>query len=237
MTAQFLLTAAIGHRPMTKTFSLLSRTLFALAIAVPAFDIACGGGTTNDGASNDAGIDDSDDSPTGTDAPYNFDSGVSNDAGPDAICPQAWDVYGNTDPSSDLGHVDPRLIASGECYGSFEEFSDAGGAPADFTMTMTQSAPGSGMFVTQLSQTIPFALNRTVCLQSSGPNTGSAGYPDDGGQMCLTDVTEDQIPWDPNVVTFTNLEDSDAGVFINLNQSTDGGAASVTNGWCRWVKN
>jgi hypothetical protein len=222
---------------MTKKFSLMSGALLALAIAVPALDIACGGGVTDDGASTDAGFQDVT-ANDGDGGQFLSDSGLPiADAGPDAICPQQWDVYGNTDPSSDLGHVDPRLIASGECHGPSEELSDAGFATADFTMTMTQSAPGSGMFVTQISQTIPFALNRTVCLQSSGPNTGSAGYPDDGGQMCLTDVTEDQIPWDPNVVTFTNLEDSDAGVFINLNQSTDGGAASVTNGWCRWVKN
>jgi hypothetical protein len=223
---------------MTRKFSFLSRAILAAAIAVPALDIACGGNTTNDASSNDAGNDDSDDAPSGSDAPStSFDSGSSNDAGPDAICPQQWDVYGNTDPSSDLGHVDPRLIASGECHGPFEELPDAGFAPTDFTMTLTQSAHGSGMFVTQISQTIPFALNRTVCLQSSGPNTGAAGYPDDGGLMCLTDVTEDHIPWDPNVVAFTNLEDSDGGTFINLNQSTDGGAAAVTNGWCRWVKN
>jgi hypothetical protein len=222
---------------MTKKFSLLSCATLALAIAVPALEFACGGGVTDDGNASDAG--------SGSDARITADSGsplkdsglAIADAGPDAICPQQWEVYGSTDPSSDLGHVDPRLIASGECHGPFEELSDGGFPPSDFTMTMTQSAPGSGMFVTQLSQTIPFPINRTVCLLSSGPNTGAAGYPDDGGLMCLTDVAEDQIPWDPNVVTFTNLENSDAGAFINLNQSTDGGSAAVTNGWCRWVKN
>jgi hypothetical protein len=222
---------------MKKKFSPLSLTMLTLAIAGPALDMACGGGVANDGASNDAGSSSFDAGGTDAGTPVNDSGSAIFDAGPDVICPQHWEVYGSTDPSSDLGHVDPRLTASGECHGSFEDISDGGFAPSDFTMTLTQSAPGSGMFVTQLSQTIPFALNRTVCLQSSGPNTGAAGYPDDGGQMCLTDVTEDQIPWDPNVVTFTNLEDSDAGAFINLNQSADGGAASVTNGWCRFVKN
>jgi hypothetical protein len=224
---------------MTKKFSHLTHALFALAIAVPALDIACGGSVNDDG-SKDAGLD-LDAEGTNDDAGRvvsEFDGeAIVADAGPDAICPQTWEVYGSTDPSSDLGHVDPRLIASGECHGSFEQLPDGGFPPSDFTMTMTQSAHGSGMFVTQLSQTTPFAMTRTVCLLSSGPNTGAAGYPDDGGLMCLTDVAEDKIPWDPNVVTFTNLEDSDAGAFINLNQSSDGGAAAVTNGWCRWVKN
>jgi hypothetical protein len=222
---------------MTKKFSLLSCATLAIAIAVPALEFACGGGVTDDGNASDAGS--GSDTSLGTDSGSPLkDSGLAiADAGPDAICPQQWEVYGSTDPSSDLGHVDPRLIASGECHGSFEELADGGFPASDFTMTMTQSAHGSGMFVTQLSQTIPFAMSRTVCLLSSGPNTGAAGYPDDGGLMCLTDVAEDQIPWDPNVVTFTNLENSDAGAFINLNQSTDGGSAAVTNGWCRWVKN
>ncbi|MEO7110216.1 MAG: hypothetical protein ABI183_07260 [Polyangiaceae bacterium] len=223
---------------MTKKFYLLSRAMLALAIAAPALAIACGGSVNDDGSSKDAGLDLDAEGTNQDSSYYHHDSGVPVlDAGSDAICPQQWEVYGSTDPSSDLGHVDPRLIASGECHGAFEELSDGGFAPSDFSMTLTQSAPSSGMFVTQLSQTIPFPITRTVCLQSSGPNTGAAGYPDDGGLMCLTDVTEDQIPWDPNVVTFTNLEDSDAGAFINLNQSSDGGAAAVTNGWCRWVKN
>jgi hypothetical protein len=228
-SARFLLLAATMKQK-------LMPALVAIALAASALDLACGGGVTDDASSadDDAG---SDTGVASGDSGSIFDSAAALVDAAKPICPDQWEVYGNTDPSSDLGHVDPRLIASGECHGAFEELSDGGTAPADFSMTMTQSAHGSGMFVTQVTQSIPFALTRTVCLQSSGPNTGSAGYPDDGGQMCLTDVTEDQIPWDPNLVTFTNLEDSDAGAFIVLNQSSDGGSASVTNGWCRWVKN
>jgi hypothetical protein len=220
---------------MTKKFSSLVRAMLSIAFVAPALNAACGGGVANDDAVADAGLD-LDAEGTDSGSPLKDGGSAIVDAGPDAICPGHWEVYGATDPSDDLGHVDPRLIASGECHGVSEEFSDAGFAPSDFTMTLTQSAPGSGMFVTQVAQTTPFVLSRTVCLQSSGPNTGAAGYPDDGGQMCLTDVTEDQIPWDPNLVTFTNLEDSDSGLFVSLNQSTEAGV-TVNNGWCRFVKN
>lgn len=219
---------------MKKLF-LLSRATLTFAIACSILDFACGGGLSDDGTT--VGSDGGGDARDQTDSSTPFDSGASTkDSGPDAICPDHWDVYGNTDPSSDLGHVDPRLVASGECEGAAEEIADGGFAAADFTLTFTQSAPGSGMFVAHELQTIPFPIDRTVCMQSSGPNTGAAGYPDDGGLICLTDVTEDQIPWDPNFVMFTNMENADAGVFMNLNENMDGGAA-VTNGSCRFVKN
>lgn len=217
------------------TVSLLYRAVLVLAIAAPALSIACGGGLTED--ASDAADAGSDAESTVDGAAPTKDGGVTPaDAGVDAICPDHWKVYGATDPSDNLGHVDPRSVASGECHASVEQLSDGGVGPTDFALTLTQSAHGSGMFVTDLAQTMPFPLHRTVCLQSSGPNTGAAGYPDDGGLMCLTDVTEDQIPWDPNLVTFTNLEDADGGVFIDIGQSTEAGA-SVSNAWCRFVRN
>ncbi len=224
----------LGSRAM-KPLSLFSGSAIGLSVALALLGVACGGGLSSDGTSDVAGDGGGDATKLQDGGSPLKDSGSAIDAGPDAICPDHWEVYGNTDPSSDLGHIDPRLTASGECHAAMEELSDGGFGTADFAMTFTQSAHGSGMFVAHVAQTVPFPIDRTVCLQSSGPNTGSTGF-DDAGLMCLTDVTEDQIPWDPNLVMFTNLEDSDSGVFINLDQSMEAGAA-VTNGWCRFVKN
>ena len=210
--------------------------MLGFAVALAMLGVACGGGLSDDAASDavDGGGDAKHFPDTGVEPPP--DARVPSDSGSISVCPDHWEVYGNTDPSSDLGHVDPRLIASGECHASMEEISDGGFGDTDFALTFTQSAPASGMFVAHVAQTIPFPIDRVFCLQSSGPNTGAAGYPDDGGLICLTDVTEDQIPWDPNLVMFTNMENADSGVFVNLDQSMEAGAA-VTNGSCRFVNN
>ena len=229
--ARFLLVS----RPM-KSFSFFSGSTIGLAVALAMLGLACGGGLSGDDSTQAGGDGGSDATNLRDSGSPLKDSGSTIDAGPDAVCPNHWEVYGNTDPSSDLGHVDPRLYASGECHAAQEELTDGGFGATDFVMTFTQSAPSSGMFVTHLTQTTPIPIDRTFCLQSSGPNTGAAGYPDDGGLICLTDVTEDQIPWDPNVTMFTNMENADSGVFVNLDQNMEAGAA-VTNGWCRFVKN
>ncbi|MGH7285177.1 MAG: hypothetical protein ACRELY_26950 [Polyangiaceae bacterium] len=221
-----------------RALTFFSGSMMGFAIALAMLDVACGGGLSDDSAS-DIGSDGGSDATKLQDSGSPLkDSGSTIDAAPKPVCPAQWDVYGNTDPSSDLGHVDPRLIASGECHGANEELADASFPSTDFALTFTESAPASGMFVAHVVQTTPFPIDRTLCLQSSGPNTGAAGYPDDGGLICLTDVTEDQIPWDPNFTMFTNMEDADGGVFIDFDQNMEAGAnTAVTNGWCRFVKN
>lgn len=218
-----------------KKISFFSQVAVAVFVAAAALEVACGGDVTSDttSANDDAGSD----ARQQADGSSPADAGMPKDSGNDAVCPDHWQVYGDTNPADNLGHVDPRAIASGECHAVQESLGDGGFAPTDFTLTMAQSAPSSGMFVTHVVQTTPFPIDRVVCFQSSGPNTGAAGYPDDGGLMCLTDVPEDHVPWDPNVVMFTNLEDSDAGVFVDLNQSMPDASAAVTNGSCRFTKN
>ncbi len=133
------------------------------------------------------------------------------DAGPpNAHCPAHWSVYGNQDAASDLGGVNPTLIASGMCTATNEQFADGGFGPTDFTMTFAQSSGRSGLFMATLHQTTPFPYDLSVCLESDGPTTGSKPTSPGGtdGTMILTNVPEDASPNDqyPRVIYDTNFQ-------------------------------
>lgn len=132
------------------------------------------------------------------------------------VCPATYSVYGDTDPSDNLGHVDPRLYASGTCSGPTEQYADvdAGGlspeggiANTDLIITLQQSAPRSGMFVTHIHQTTPFPFDLTTCLESAGHGTGSAPIGSEPGTMALVNDPEAQMF--PKVQLGTNLAGQD----------------------------
>jgi hypothetical protein len=143
------------------------------------------------------------------------------DASADAgtpVCPSVYSVYGDTDPSDNLGHVDPRLYASGTCGGPTEQLSDIDAGPSlsdaepdiaatDLKISLQQSAPGSGMFVTVIHQTTPFPFDLTTCLMSAGHGTGSSPIGTEPGTMALVNDPEDEIF--PQVQLDTNLAGDD----------------------------
>jgi hypothetical protein len=166
-------------------------------------------------------------------------------APPDAgtsVCPATYSVYGDTDPSDNLGHVDPRIYASGTCTGPLEQYTDvdAGGlhpeggigiASTDVKVTLQQSAPHSGMFVTTIHQTVPFAFDLTTCLESAGHGTGSApgGLP---GTMALVNDPESVIF--PQVQLGTNFAGTDLLFDVSLSGSADFTLNTVR---CTFMKN
>ncbi len=169
--------------------------------------VGCGGATEGRSLGRDAGAD----VRAGRDAraadvgsPRDT-GGVTSDASPVAdagrdaamrVCPAAYSVYGDTDPSDNLGHVDPTLYASGTCSGPTEQFSgldagvDGGFAATDLTITLQQSSLRSGMFVTVIHQTTPFPYDLTTCLESAGHGTGSMPGPDMPGTIALVNDAE-----------------------------------------------
>lgn len=170
-------------------------------------DGGLGGGATADGS---AGGSDFDASQKAVDA-----------GPPNADCPAHWSVYGNQDAASDLGGVNPTLIASASCTATNEQFADGGFGPTDFTMTFAQSSARSGMFMATLHQTTPFPYDLTVCLEPDGPNTGSKPTSPGGtdGTMILTNVPEDAVPYDqyPKVTFDTNFQpDRRFGDFMDI---------------------
>jgi hypothetical protein len=192
----------------------------SLASAAALTLVACGG-TTESGAGDAAG-----DSHAGRDAPAD-DTTFPRDAGTDApiadatppadaamsVCPAVYSVYGDTDASDNLGHVNPTLYASGICSGSTEEFSgldagtDAGFASTDLKVTLQQSSLRSGMFVTVIHQTIPFPYDLTTCLESAGHGTGSMPGPDMPGTIAL--VNDAEMESFPQVQLGTNFAGTD----------------------------
>jgi hypothetical protein len=132
-------------------------------------------------------------------------------------------VYGDTDPSDNLGHVDPRLYASGTCSGPTEQYTDvdAGGvspeggiANTNLKITLQQSAPRSGMFVTHIHQTTPFPFDLTTCLESAGHGTGSAPIAGQPGTMALVNDAEQEMF--PQVQLGTNLAGNDLLFDVSL---------------------
>jgi hypothetical protein len=188
---------------------------FALTFA------ACGGTTVSD--SGDA----AGDSHAGRDAPA-ADVTFSDDAGTDtsptidggppvdaamSVCPAVYSVYGDTDASDNLGHVNPTLYASGTCSGPTEQLSgldagvDASIVATDLKITLQQSSLRSGMFVTVIHQTTPFPYDLTTCLESAGHGTGSMPGPDMPGTAAL--VNDAEMESFPQVQLDTNFAGTD----------------------------
>jgi hypothetical protein len=170
------------------------------------------------------------------DCPVTGDSG-----GPPTICPAVYSVYGDTDPSDNLGHVDPRLIASGTCGGPLEQYMgvDAGGASpeggdtaTDLKVTLQQSAHASGMFVTVIHQTTPFAFDYTTCLESAGHGTGSTANAAEPGTMAL--VNDPETISFPQVQLDTNLAGTDLVFDVAL---SDGASFTLNSVNCTFTKN
>ncbi len=167
------------------------------------------------------------------------------DASTDAsapVCPSVYSVYGNTDPSANLGHVDPRLYASGTCRGPTEQLwgidagtaSEAGPdiASTDLTISLQQSAPGSGMFVTVIHQTTPFSFDLTTCLMSAGLGTGSSPIGTEPGTMALVNDPENKLF--PQVQLGTNLAGDD--LLFDVSVTVDSSFALNTVN-CTFTKN
>lgn len=207
---------------------LLSLSLSPLAVAVAASVIACGGvrsGSTGD-AGHDALIgsdapgpdrtvgDEGDEDRASVDAGGPFDAGSPVDASK-TVCPSTYSVYGDTDASDNLGDVNPTLYASGTCSGPLEQYSDVDGGPdggsgdtaTDLQVTLTQSAPRSGMFVTVIHQTTPFPFDLTTCLESAGHGTGSIAGPGMPGTAAMVNDAETESF--PQVQLGTNFAGND----------------------------
>jgi hypothetical protein len=226
---------------------------FAFAISA----VACGGNATtpssdsgapgagNDGWAPGSSIDGSV-SPGTVDASLPLDIG---DAGSPSmldsaapLCPTVYDVYGDLDASDNLGSVNPTLYASGTCSGPIEQYrnidagSDAGdgGDPAatDLTVTLTQSAPRSGMFVTVIHQTTPFLFDYTTCLLSAGHGTGSDPGGGDPGTMALVNDPED-VSF-PQVQLDTNMDGNDLVFDVSL---SDTASFTLNTTHCVFKKN
>jgi hypothetical protein len=230
----------------------LARPLLALSsLAVAAGLLACGGVTSNN--AGDAGRDVllAIDAP-GPDHPQGDDSGAPVDAGSDAFdaggpvdanktaCPSTYSVYGDTDASDNLGHVNPTLYASGTCSGPLEQYEDVDGGPdggsgdraTDLQVTLTQSAPRSGMFVTVIHQTTPFAFDFTTCLESAGHGTGSMPGPDMPGTAAM--VNDPEIESFPQVQLDTNFAGNDLVFDVALSLKAQFTLNSVS---CTFTKN
>jgi len=158
------------------------------------------------------------------------------------VCPAVYSVYGDTDPSDNLGHVDPRLYASGTCSGPTEQLADIdAGTPneagpdiasTDLTISLQQSAPGSGMFVTVIHQTTPFPFDLTTCLLSAGHGTGSSPIGGEPGTMALVNDPEDEIF--PQVQLGTNLAGDDLLFDVSLSVGASFALNTVN---CAFTKN
>jgi hypothetical protein len=169
------------------------------------------------------------------------DCPVMAEAGPPSICPATYSVYGDTDPSDNLGHVDPRLYASGTCVGPLEQYAgvDAGGVSpeggdtsTDLKVTLQESAPGSGMFVTVIHQTTPFPFDYTTCLESAGHGTGSAPNAAEPGTMAL--VNDPETISFPQVQLATNFAGTDLEFDVSL---SDTGMFALNTVKCTYTKN
>jgi hypothetical protein len=148
------------------------------------------------------------------------DSDCTSDAAPPkdaamSVCPAVYSVEGTASPADNLGGIDPRLYASGSCNGPTEQYEDIadasvgpnGDAPTDLTVTLQQSAPRSGMFVTVIHQTTPFPFYLTTCLESAGHGTGSLPQAGQPGTMALVNDPNDEVF--PQVQLDTNLDGTD----------------------------
>jgi hypothetical protein len=167
-------------------------------------------------------------------------------APPDAgtsVCPASYSVFGDTDPSDNLGGVDPRLYASGTCTGPTEQYADVdagtlsseggiGIASTDLSVALQQSAPHSGMFVTTIHQTVPFAFDLTTCLESAGHGTGSMPSPGLPGTIAL--VNDPQSVIFPQVQLGTNFAGTDLVFDVSLSDSSDFALNTVH---CVFIKN
>jgi hypothetical protein len=193
----------------------------ALVSAAALTLVACGG-TTESGSGDAAG-----DSRVGRDAPADdvtFPRDAGTDASPTAdaappvdaamsVCPAVYSVYGDTDASDNLGHVNPTLYASGTCGGPTEQSYgldagvDASIAATDLKVTLQQSSLRSGMFVTVIHQTTPFPYDLTTCLESAGHGTGSMPGPDMPGTIAL--VNDAEMESFPQVQLGTNFAGTD----------------------------
>jgi hypothetical protein len=130
-----------------------------------------------------------------------------------SLCPAAYSVYGDSDASDNLGHVNPTLYASGTCSGPTEQSYgldagvDASIAATDLKITLQQSSLRSGMFVTVIHQTTPFPYDLITCLESAGHGTGSMPGPDMPGTAAL--VNDAEMESFPQVQLDTNFAGTD----------------------------
>jgi hypothetical protein len=156
------------------------------------------------------------------------------------VCPAVYSVYGDGDASDNLGDVNPTLYASGTCGGPTEQYSagidggaaDGGIASTDLTITLAQSAPRSGMFVTVIHQSTPFPFEYTTCLESAGHGTGSAPGPGLPGTIAL--VNDAETVSFPQVQLGTNFAGDDLLFDVSLNDTAMFELNSVS---CTFVKN
>jgi hypothetical protein len=231
---------------------LRSLAFCSLAGAVAWTALACGGNTSS---SNGAA------QPPPIDSPAEFtgDAGTSSDApasSPDApstssdsaspadaagpACPAVYSVYGDLDASDNLGMVNPTLYASGKCSGPLEQSSGLDAGPdgdissTDLEVTLTQSAPRSGMFVTHIHQTTPFAFDYTTCLESAGHGTGSLPQPGAGDPGTMALVNDPEMPFFPQVQLDTNLAGNDLVFDVSL---SDTAMFTLNTVSCTFVKN
>jgi hypothetical protein len=150
-------------------------------------------------------------------------------------------VYGDLDASDNLGSVNPTLYGSGKCSGPTEQYSgiDAGAADGavastNLTVTLTQSAPRSGMFVTVIHQTTPFAFDYTTCLESAGHGTGSSPGPGLPGTIAL--VNDPEMESFPQVQLGTDFEGDGGDLLFDVALS-DTAMFELNTVNCTFVKN